>query len=240
LSSLAVSERLADEIQNIQPDTHDLANRRKLLEPSWELSDIQVPGASVSLHSLIDLIKEEFWSSDRKLSGELGGSSNGKFRILIREVGTGNSFTTDFYDYTHFDGLISEAAKDALRLIDPPTVASYYFSIENSTGHYTNTMREVFYSLRNDYDNSGSRALNIWGNTLSARGDYQNAIKKYPQSIVLAPNFAEVHVNLGDALLATGDRTGALGEYTRAIELDQTLERLRRQNQCVTTNWAKD
>jgi hypothetical protein len=133
LSSLAVSERLADEIQNIQPAANDLANRRKLLEPAWESADIQVQGASVSLHSLIDLVKEEFWSNDRKLNGELDGSSGGKLRILIREVGTGNSFTTDFCDYSNFDKLIAEAAKDALRLIDPPTLASYYFSIHLRT-----------------------------------------------------------------------------------------------------------
>jgi hypothetical protein len=125
-----------------------------LLEPASEVADIQVPGASVSLHSLIDLIKEEFWSGDRKLSGELEGSRDGKFRILIREAGTGNSFTTEFYDYSNFDKLIGEAAKNALRLVDTPTLASYYFSIENSTGNYRNIMREVFYSLKNDYDNS--------------------------------------------------------------------------------------
>jgi hypothetical protein len=33
-----------------------------------------------------------------------------------------------------------------------------------------------------------------------------------------------VHVNLGDALLATGDRAAVPVEYSRAIELDQTLE----------------
>jgi hypothetical protein len=43
LSSLSVSEKLADEIDKLQPDTTDLSTRHKLLEPGWELTDIQVP-----------------------------------------------------------------------------------------------------------------------------------------------------------------------------------------------------
>ena len=115
LSSVSVSERLADEIKNLQPDNTDFSKRRKLLEPGWEVVDVQVPGGNISIHAISDLLKEEFWSGDRRITGELNKDRDDKLRITIREEGSGETFTTGSYSIVDLDRLVNEAAKDAVR-----------------------------------------------------------------------------------------------------------------------------
>lgn len=51
------------------------------------------------------------------------------------------------------------------------------------------------------------------------RGRYAEAIQHYREALRLKPDLHETHIAMGNALLATGDRTGAIGHYREAVKL---------------------
>jgi protein O-GlcNAc transferase len=54
-------------------------------------------------------------------------------------------------------------------------------------------------------------------------GDHAAALETLQQAQVLDPNFAPIHIDLGSALLVTGQTEAALAAFNRARELDATL-----------------
>ena len=56
------------------------------------------------------------------------------------------------------------------------------------------------------------------GHVLEAEGRIEEARQHYLDAILLAPNLAQAHLNLGNFLLATGDLKGALNSFSTAIK----------------------
>jgi len=53
-------------------------------------------------------------------------------------------------------------------------------------------------------------------------GRYEEAIESYKQAVLIKPNLAEAHLNLGMTFLRVGDKGSALEEYK--ILKDQDME----------------
>jgi tetratricopeptide (TPR) repeat protein len=215
-----ISERLADEVQKLQTSSSMSSSRRRLLEPAWEQADIQIPGGNLSLHTISTFLKAELGTVDTHVSGELSLADGGKMRLTIRDAESREAFTTKDYSYSQYGDLVREAAWGLVRLVDPATMASFWFAREIKDNRFDRTMREISNAIGSADDQTASRAFNLWGNILSKQGTYNQAILKYLRSISLAPKFSEVHTNLGDALYATGQYERALQEYRTAIHLD--------------------
>jgi tetratricopeptide (TPR) repeat protein len=61
---------------------------------------------------------------------------------------------------------------------------------------------------------------NDHGNQLLARGDITGALACYRAALVIAPDHAEIHYNLANALGMAGDSEAALTSYHRALEIN--------------------
>jgi hypothetical protein len=64
VTSASISKRIADEIVDLQDKSSEGLSRRRLLEPSWLLADIQVPGGGLSVHTVVSFFKQEFGLSE--------------------------------------------------------------------------------------------------------------------------------------------------------------------------------
>jgi len=71
------------------------------------------------------------------------------------------------------------------------------------------------------------RDLNVWGYVLLGAGRHADAIRVFRENVTYHPDDGDVYDSLGEALLASGDETGAIREYRRSLELDPTNENAR-------------
>jgi DNA-binding winged helix-turn-helix (wHTH) protein/Flp pilus assembly protein TadD len=63
-----------------------------------------------------------------------------------------------------------------------------------------------------------ARSFNNQGVLMQKRGRLSEAVRRYQRAILLQPNYAEAHYNLGDAYEEIPDYSRALEQYQRAID----------------------
>jgi Flp pilus assembly protein TadD len=63
-------------------------------------------------------------------------------------------------------------------------------------------------------------AHNGMGNSFAQQNDFASAIPYYREAIRLDPDFTTARVNLGLALMRTGDTSGARDQFQRALDAD--------------------
>ena len=84
-----------------------------------------------------------------------------------------------------------------------------------SNGQFNDAIKDVEY-LINDYPKE-SKLFNINGNCYSAIGNLEFAIDNYKKAILLNPDYAEAHYNLGRAYQAMNQFNDSILSYRKAI-----------------------
>jgi len=223
-TSNSISRRLADRFAEIQERSSEgPLSRHRLLEPAWLQADIQVPGASLSIQSIVGFFKQEFGRADIHIGGEISSNGHEKYRLTLRNVQSGETYLSDEFSSDKLDGIIPDAALGLTKIADPYLLASYYFNIEQKTNSFPLTKHWARYALNSDYDRAAARAYNILGNVASYQGAFDDAVRYYIQAIDSPNSFAEVHSNLGDTYAAQGKIDQAREEYLSAMRLDPSL-----------------
>src|SRR5262249_16213636 len=220
ISSSFVSRRLADQVQRIQAQSSEKTSQRKLLQPSWWQEDIQVPGGNLYVRSLLHFFKTELGSPDTHIEGALFQPTDKTIRLVLRISNMEQLFLSDQYSIDDFDNLIKKGGEELVRMIDPCTLAAYWFGLESKQNLYPNTLKLIKHSLVHSYDASASRAYNLWGNVLNNQGKRTEAIEKYMQSTLQKAPFAEAYANWADALADNGDLYESIKKYNAALAMD--------------------
>ncbi len=220
---LYVSRRLVDEAQLIQSSSIEPAARRRLLEPSWLEQDIEIPGGGISLHSFVGFVKSEIGVNDVHITGELRQDAGEAFVLVLRNSDTDQMISTKPALLKDIDTLFTEGGVALIKLTDPYLLASAAYAREAKQNEYPDTISLIKASLATRYQLSASRAYNLWGNVLAARGYYDEAIEKYQLASRQERPFAEIYANWGDLLAAMGRAPEAISKYTAATQLDGKL-----------------
>src|SRR4051794_37232254 len=174
LSTIGISQQLADELVEIQRISLS-KNTRFLLDPTWPQPDIQVPGSSISFHSVSQWLKQRLANpianNDIHLTGEFTKDKD-DYRLTIRRI---DEHVNRNYSVTVQNRSISKAlklgAEAVAKLADPVTLATYYFYIEDRNDGYQKTIETIKYVIGWGDDQTRARAYNLWGNVLVDQGD---------------------------------------------------------------------
>ena len=147
VTGILLSNRLADEIERVQARSAEPVSGRRLLEPSWTQTDIQVPGGQLSINGVGHFLKARFGHQDLHIGGELS-KRNGRLRLTFRTLDGDERFEPIERPAAQMDDLITDGSVEMLRVIDPHVLAAAWFSAESKANSYPNTMHWIRYRLR--------------------------------------------------------------------------------------------
>ena len=221
----AVSQRLLDEIRRMQQESGESSARRRLFEPSWtrEKEDIQVPGGNFSIRAAVQFFKKQFGYADPRIGGELRENSDQSLQLVLRTTESGVIFNPKIESIGKLDEIFRPGSMEILKKTDPYLLASYWFTKELKSGHFTETHNAIKYSLVEDYKSTASRAYNLLGNIYANQGNLAEAIENYQRSTQEAKPFAVAYLNWGDALIMLGKYAAAKEKYDLAASMEPAL-----------------
>jgi tetratricopeptide (TPR) repeat protein len=223
ITPVSVSRRLADQVQKIQAKSTENRSLHRLLQPAWMQEDIQVPGSTLSVRAIVRFFKEEFGLPDTHIDGELTEGPAERLSLTLRNTETGEVLVTQPRSTNGLDQLIADGATNIVQIVDPVTLAAYWYAIEGRTHSFRNTEHWIRYAIANDFEASASRAYNLWGNFLTDQGIMQDALDKYRLAAAQKHQFAELYSNWGDALTTVGRSSDAEAKYHKALEMNGSL-----------------
>ena len=246
-TSNSVAQRLSVELDRIQRRSQPRSNLR-LLTPTWEKNDIQVPISGLSVSAVVRFFGEPFGYEEQHISGEmLGGDAeqddlrskapdrNAKtenikkhedipvgtpVQLVLHLTGKGDSLVTSSVENTrNTEKLFEDGAIQIAGMINPYMLASYYFQIEFKNRDFFLTERWIKFCIVNRPAADKARALALWGTILNEKGNLAAAAEKFQQASEYGDT-VEVRLGWANTLNDLGDYTNAIGNYRRAIQLD--------------------
>jgi tetratricopeptide (TPR) repeat protein len=266
-----VASEVGEEIARIERTTRTSASKQDVTSASAEsLAPIQIPETGLSLDVIIDFLEDFLHIAPRHLSGELtfednnespyvAGSDSGLRGVVITVRVTGMEGRGKSVDamIRSPDEAISQAAREALELIDPYVLAVYYYDIqrdpettlqltsecEGESIKWARTLEGIVLEGEGDYpgalakyqealelDPKFAPAYGGWGAVLYDQHEYVSAAAKHQVAVELDPNYAAAYIGWGSALYAQHDYPGAAAKYQRAADLQPDAD--------VYYNWA--
>jgi hypothetical protein len=79
----SVSQKLGDFVLQIQLQSAESPSSRRLLEPAWQQEDVQIPGAGITIRSVVNFFKTELGFPDTHIGGEITETEDHKYAITI-------------------------------------------------------------------------------------------------------------------------------------------------------------
>jgi tetratricopeptide (TPR) repeat protein len=227
LSAIAVSQELADELAEIQRISLS-KNTQRLLEPAWAQPDIQVPGSNISFRSVSQWLKQRLGNpitnNDIHLTGEL--TKDGEYyRLIVRrsDESVNQNFSMTVQDKV-IANVLKLGANAVAKLVDPVTLASYYFFVEDRNDQYVKTIETIKRVIGSGNDKQKARAYNVWGNVMVDQDDAKHAIYMYENATRHDTSLGEAYVNWGSALLFDlNDPINAISRFKAAIDTNRQL-----------------
>ncbi len=227
-----VPKRIADEIRAIQVSASTIKEGSKLAPDLGEI-EIQIPGSSVSISSVVDEVGSFLGFDKREIDGEITRTETG-YSIRLRMPGNGDVFDVDIDATTSkaVDGLIRNAAHRILESIDPFMISAYHFGegdYEKSREYIARTMEQ------------GSRVEKAWALNLLGVIETDNfqtspltitsrelALRHVELAIKLRPDFALPYLTRANIHHSVRNFPEAIASYERAAELNPNLPNLHR------------
>ena len=119
-----LARRLIDELSKIREGAKTRKDDIKLdISPDWSRADIRIPGAAMSLRSVVRYGKESF-GADLRVSDEVTHEENG-LRLYLRGQESGAFGDVTVSSDVKIDHLLHLGARELMKRIDPYILASY-------------------------------------------------------------------------------------------------------------------
>jgi tetratricopeptide (TPR) repeat protein len=212
--------------------------------------DVQIPGAGLSLGSILRFGQKYYRTPPRHITGEVTlQRDKEQLYLTVRAAGIIPSKEISG-TLTELDATLLGAAEHIYKYLHPFTLAAYLQSenrpddsleiIEYILQHdpdeddpWVYYLRGIAYLNKEDYalaiadfDRASKLGLvnasvyNIRGLAYAAQGDLEAAIADYSQAITRDPALATAYFNRGLAYAAQGDLEAAIADYSQAITRD--------------------
>lgn len=224
VSGQSVSQSLIARIVQMQAQAEIPAGRRRALQPTWTQVDIQVPGSTISIASVVRFVKRQLGTENLRIGGEVREEGN-KYRLILRG---GDSKSEVLVDRSSgkdsLDDLIRRSAELALEKISPCDAASFAYGTEFKNRDYPQTLRLIRLCIGNGSSNEQSAGFNLWGTVFLDQNKAEEALSMYRRAAGGWPcRYAEACANWGKVLSGKGLEHEALEKYADATRIDPRL-----------------
>ena len=173
----------------------------------------------VSLNAVKSLVRHTLGISDKSISGSLIYQQD---RLLMRlAISDSDSIiitknVRDFEDiYMAYDALIDTATREVLKVIDPFVLVSHYWSEKQP-----NKSIELIQQMIQDKNSSADSAYLIWGKILEEKGQQEEAIAKFNESLKLNPEQYLSRYNICVILYRQGRYSEAINECQKSLSVN--------------------
>jgi tetratricopeptide (TPR) repeat protein len=119
--------------------------------------------------------------------------------------------------------LIREAAEAATKIVDPYTLAAYYYYVEKPTRKFSKTLDTLLFCLGQLKADELHQPYNLWGRILLTEGKTEQAIDKFKKSLRVRPDFPAAWLNWGIALAERKQYDQAVGKFRQALSVDSSF-----------------
>jgi len=215
------SNKLLDEINKISHSAKTTMESQSFVTdfmlPAWSdgESNLKLPDTAFSLRAILDLVREFFGYSQRRINGEISQSGD-KIKITVRV----NSKIPKVYtsESDRLEDLLSDSAKHVLKYTQPYILASYLYSKNKAE-----CLEIIRYMIHHEPEKDDPWAYNLWGLVLLSKKEkkyIEEAIKKFERSIELDPSFYHPYANWGIALEMQNKEKEADEKFESAIKLN--------------------
>jgi tetratricopeptide (TPR) repeat protein len=217
-SAEVATMRLADAIQTINKKSITAKSHSEIQSSSREI-DFAVPGSSVSLNSLIQLLRQTLGKPQTRVVGEFVCATNAcstdillRLRILSKDM---KEINLAPIGASTIDNYFELAGESILREVNPYVLASYYYEASRRVEALEIARRMI------ELDHPDKKWAQILvGASYRESKDFENATIWYQSALKTDPNFALAYVNLGNIQDDQNDQDGAIAEYEKAIAID--------------------
>lgn len=117
------------------------------------------------------------------------------------------------------EGLMHKMALRLMQEIDPYLVAVYHFRNEASERKFPLTKEAIDFALVHADRHQLPWTYALLGDVFRREGNYEQAIIKFRQAMVLDPKFPRPMMRWGNALADQGRHEEAIGRYKRTLEI---------------------
>jgi tetratricopeptide (TPR) repeat protein len=227
-TSKAIANKLLDQVDMIRTKATTRMERRRF-SPLWyqSLPSISVPGAGISVQSIVRYMREFFGQESIRIVGEVVSESN-ELCLTIRI--RGKPAKEICKEPEELNSILRTAAEHIYLHTQPFILASFLYvsDIEADKGACVETIK---YILANEPADDDLWALTLWGVLLHQQNRSEEAIEKYRQAVSYRMKedkdklmTAEVKslaaYNWGHVLYAQKDYQGACVKYKKATVFD--------------------
>src|SRR4051794_17674470 len=222
----AVAERICTEIRALQSDMRMRSGVEEAFELSTALVDFAVPTSGFTFRSAIQYARQVLNRPDERITGEIvredaTANAGAKMRLHIvmrmRNGRTASAHSVSTSDL-QLNTMLRTAAHELAAIADPYSLASYWFSREQSGQSFDNTLDMVRRCLSTTAAKKHHGAYVIWGNVLTFQCKFDEAETKYRMAAALAPR-AAVYVGWGAMLRQKRQLDSAAKKYRLALWL---------------------
>ncbi len=208
-----VAHRLIDQALKIH--TEVMSQREgHVLAADWLQADIQVPGAGISIKSLLGYVQALFGFSEKRIGGEITHDGD-LFQLRIRLTQKGvNSQSLSVYA-KEVNTLVRRGAEKLIESTDPYLMAYYLVNKDPERAKNLLQMCLIKPPVEDDV-----WAYNLWGLIHLQEGKTDSAKEKFQQAILLDPEFPLAYSNWGLALAGRGKHDEADAKFEQAVKID--------------------
>ena len=215
-SQEVVTQRLIDEMMDIRNKAKTKMQIRGLA-PAWRQVDIEVPGAGLTVNSVIRWAKDLVGFPDPRYGGEITRAQGKLLQLRLRRIDRGGGAPADPPPKAEaeLDDLLGFGARELMKVIDPYVLASYFRNQKKPEA----ALDMIAYCLAHEPLEDDAWAHNLWGVILTDQSEYDEAIEKYQAALEENPEFDLSLNNRGVAWLLKGKHDRAIEDFTDALRL---------------------
>lgn len=152
----------------------------------------------------------EFVEDGEDLVLRIRGQSSEYWHFIVEQRGSKDDIDT----------LISNAAIELLKELDPYLIAVYHFRHEIPSGEFTNTKDAIDHALIHAPRKNLPWVYALWAHVLFFEGDLEGSIMKNRQALALDPTFPRPMMRWGESLQKMGLHEEAIGRFKKTLEID--------------------
>ncbi len=228
LSSIVVSDRVAAEMHRI----HDLTETNEQgrgVGLGGEKNIVAALEEELNVSGPVWIVRKQLGIEQYKIQGEIvAWGDELEFRLRGHPPGGRMKVAVERGTLENFERLISKAAEEVFRMVDPYVLAAYYYHREEHEGDFTETLGAIQAGMDPDQADihqahNLKRLHNPWARVLIADYDYDGAIAKLEMALALDPSYAAAYQTWGEVLHAQARYREAIEMCRRAVELDPNL-----------------
>jgi hypothetical protein len=239
LTPAVMAQRVGDRLRQIESATTTSMRKDSLtaIQDETATPDVEIPGTKMGLKTMSAMIRnllgiyrkhvggDVVYSAaepgDAPTSGPNAESGLVTVTVYVTKGRERTASTCRAVPASDIDALVQCAAEMALGQINPYVLARHRVD----SGAYDEAISLVTTILEEREDSSENEqykvaALSLWGNALFAQGNFEGAIEKYRQAIVLDGKDGYSHTRWAAALAALKQPAEAEEKYRIAMELD--------------------